>query len=181
MGGHTGFILLGFVSGSLEGIQGVYIYLLIYMVLVVNVFSILLSLRKQTDYKLLKLLGNGNQLYNSNKALTISMCLLLFSIAGIPPLAGFYSKLYIFFSTMKEGLVILSIIAILISVVGSVYYIRLIRIMFFSNDRKWGFFFPVEKEVAYVITISSFFGLLFSTYGYPLITMIHSVVLGFYI
>merc|ERR1711991_491388 len=102
--GHTGFILLGFVAGGIEGLRGVYLYILVYMVLIVNMFVIVLSIRKQTDHRKLKVLGNFNQLYNSNKVLVLSFCLLLFSIAGIPPLVGFYSKLYIFFfSNERRG------------------------------------------------------------------------------
>jgi NADH-quinone oxidoreductase subunit N len=176
--GHTGFILLGFVAGGIEGLQGVFLYILIYVILIINMFGIILSLRKQTDFKLLKVMGNFNQLYNNNKLLIISFSLLLFSIAGIPPLAGFYSKLYVLFAIMKEGQYFIALLGVLLSVVGAVYYIRLIKIMFFNIDKKWGFFYPVETSTAYVIVITSLIGLFFSLYSYPLMLLIHEIVLA---
>jgi NADH-quinone oxidoreductase subunit N len=110
----------------------------------------------------------------------MSFCLLLFSIAGIPPLMGFYSKLYVFFSVVKEGEFFVALLGVLISVIGAVYYIRLIKIMFFNIDRKWGFYYPVNTGVAYIITLSTLFGLFFSLYSYPIILFIHEVILTSY-
>jgi NADH:ubiquinone oxidoreductase subunit 2 (subunit N) len=72
-------------------------------------------------------------LFKSNPLLAINFCLILFSIAGIPPLVGFYSKLYIFISALKSEIYISAILAAVLSVIASMYYIRLIKLMFFKN------------------------------------------------
>lgn len=178
--GHTGFILLGLYSGGIEGVVAVCLYVLIYMVMVINFFSILLAIRKESDSRGIRMLGTFNEVYRSNKLLGISLCLLLFSMAGIPPLSGFYSKLYIFFAMIKEEHFIASILVVCLSVIGSVYYLRLIRTMFFNTSRQWGFYKPVSKGTSLVIVYSGLFTLLFFVYSLPILIALHEIVLSFY-
>jgi NADH-quinone oxidoreductase subunit N len=96
-------------------------------------FSVLLVLRKMDNNLKIKKINEFVMLFKSNALLAINFCLILFSIAGIPPLAGFYSKLYIFISAIKSELYLIAIVAAVFSVIASMYYIRLIKLMFFKN------------------------------------------------
>lgn len=175
--GHTGYIILGLVAGSVAGLESVYLYLLIYMILVINMFAIIVSVRKYSDFKLQKLMGNFYRVYGGNKALGVSLGLLLFSIGGVPPLAGFFSKLYVFFAVIKEGYYLLSIVAVLLSVIGIVYYLRLLKIMLFTGERGWSFYLPVGDGVAYIIAYSTIFGCLFCVGGESVVRYIEDLVL----
>ena len=96
-------------------------------------FSILLVMRKIDNNLKIKKINELVILFKSNALLAINFCLILFSIAGIPPLAGFYSKLYIFVSAIKSELYLIAIVAAVFSVIASMYYIRLIKLMFFKT------------------------------------------------
>ena len=93
----------------------------------------ILGLRKLDNNTKIKKINEFSVLFKSNKLLAINFCLILFSITGIPPLAGFYSKFYIFISAIQSELYIIAIFAAIISVIASMYYIRLIKLMFFKQ------------------------------------------------
>jgi len=110
-----------------------FFYLIIYIIISVNIFTVALVLRKVDNNLKIKKINELAILFKSNPLLAINFCLILFSIAGIPPLAGFYSKLYIFISAIKSEIYIIALIAAVFSVIASMYYIRLIKLMFFKN------------------------------------------------
>ncbi len=102
----------------------------------------------------------------------------MFSIAGIPPLAGFYSKAFLFFAALSSNLYLLAVIGVLTSVVSCFYYIRVVKIMYFENPKNWLSFSQIPKESALVVGISFFFILFFVFYPSPLYLATHKVALA---
>jgi NADH-quinone oxidoreductase subunit N len=129
---HVGFLLIGYCSFNNFGFFSLFFYLIMYMIMSLNIFVILLVLRRVNSNLKFKKINELVLLFKSNPILALNFSLVLFSIAGIPPLLGFYSKLYIFISAMMDELYLVVVIAALLSVVASLYYIRLIKLMFFK-------------------------------------------------
>ena len=125
--GHVGFMLLGVGIATNGSIQAMLIYMIIYLIMTVNTFTIVLS---QGIKNIAELRGYARR----NSVLAITLGLGLMSIAGIPPLGGFYNKYLIILSVVEQHQLVYAIIAILISVISSFYYIRIIRIMYFSDQ-----------------------------------------------
>jgi NADH:ubiquinone oxidoreductase subunit 2 (subunit N) len=130
---HIGFLLVGFSSFNVMGLFSLFFYIIVYIIISLNIFSILLSLRKIDNNLKFKKISEFVLLFKSNNMIAIIFCIILFSIAGLPPLVGFYSKLYIFISAIKSEIYLISIIAAIFSVIASLYYIRLIKLMFFKT------------------------------------------------
>jgi len=179
--GHTGFLLLAVYGGGIEGIVSVCLYLLVYVLMLICLFSIVLSVRSESTGKSIRLISSLHEVYRSNRLLGVLFCLLLFSMAGIPPLAGFYSKLYVFFVLIKEEFYLVSIVGVLLSAMGSVYYLRLIRVLFFNESRRWGFYKPLNKESSILIVYSSMFIVLFCIYSLPILMYLQDIALNFYL
>lgn len=166
---HTGFILLAAYAGGDEALIVISIYLIIYVMMLLNVFGVILSVRKETekdcDQTNNRLLGSFYEVYRSNRLLALFLCLSLFSMAGIPPLSGFFGKLAVLFSLLKNELFLVSIIVVVLSVVGAVYYIRLIRVLFFNMNRgnnfERGGYKPVSLENSLIIVYTGLFSLVF--------------------
>jgi NADH-quinone oxidoreductase subunit N len=95
------------------------------------------------------------------------LAMLLFSLAGIPPLAGFFAKFYVFLAAIKAGLIVLAVIGVVTSVVGAYYYLTIVKIMYFDEPAKA--FAPMAYELKIVLAITGLFNLLFIVYPGPLI------------
>jgi proton-translocating NADH-quinone oxidoreductase chain N len=159
--GHVGYMLLGFSCGSLEGIQALFLYLVIYVVMTMNMFASLLSLRQQGQGLSMKYIGDLHQLAKTNPLLSATMSMNLFSIAGIPPLAGFCSKFYLFFAALSSSLYIGALVGVLTSVISCFYYIRLIKIIYFESPKTWISYTSMDKEKSIILGITTFFILFF--------------------
>src|SRR6202035_4386039 len=123
--GHMAFALVGLAAGTSEGVQGVLIYIAIYVTMTLGVFAVILSMRRSTG-----MVENIDQLAGlarTHPTMAFFMALLLFSMAGIPPLAGFFAKFFVFAAAIKAGLYILSVIGVVASVVGAYYYLCMIK------------------------------------------------------
>jgi NADH-quinone oxidoreductase subunit N len=155
--GHTGYMLIGIAAGTPDGIQASFLYMIIYIITSIGVFGVVLSLRDKVTKNKIKYLSELHNLGNTNPALAISFTIILFSMAGIPPLAGFMGKLYIFLSAMESSMYVLAIIGILTSCIGAVYYIRLIKIMYFEKLRVFTFYQEVNREKSILIALCIFF------------------------
>jgi len=135
---HTGFILLGILACSTESAKALIFYIIIYAFLTILLFSLLIfSTLSTKSYP--KYLANLTSLGLKNYLFAISFTLILFSIAGIPPLAGFFSKFFVLFSVISQKYYVTTFIIILISSVACFYYIRLIKIFFFIKVSKNNF------------------------------------------
>lgn len=158
---HVGYLLLAFSTNSIEGIQFLFFYLIIYMVTTSGLWSIIVYLDNSIESGRGKTLSDFASLAKTNPILGLFSVLLIFSLAGVPPLAGFYAKMSIFLSVLNSSLVYPAIIAILISVVSSVYYIRLIKVVYFETNEDKIYFKPMDYGLSYVITFSVFFSVFF--------------------
>lgn len=216
--GHVGYLLVGICCGTVEGLQALFIYLVIYIVMTINIFSIVLipikrhftltavsstffpkentadSMRfisdkskptkninflnsAQTAVQRVKYTTDFSMLSKSNPLLAFTLTVTLFSIAGIPPLAGFYSKAFLFFAAMSSTMYLLALVGVITSVISCFYYIRLIKIMYFETPANWCSFSRVSKENSLVLGITLFFILFFMLYPTPLYLISHKVAL----
>ena len=129
-----GFALAGLSVGTNEGIQNSIIYLIIYLIMNIAFFCCLFMLKRENQYfdKVEDLSG----LSKNHPLLSLSMMIILFSLAGIPPLAGFFAKFYIFTAVIEQSMYFLAIVGLLSTVIAAFYYIRLIKVMYFDEQRK---------------------------------------------
>ena len=164
--GHMGFALIGLAAGTAEGIQGVLVYMAIYLAMTVGAFAVILSMRRSEG--MVEEISDLSGLARTNPPLAFFLALLLFSLAGIPPLAGFFAKYYVFLGAIKAGLYGLAVIGVLASVVGAYYYLLIVKIMYFDEPAKG--FNPVPGELKAVLGVAGLFNLLYFVYPAPLIT-----------
>jgi NADH-quinone oxidoreductase subunit N len=163
--GHMGFALVGLAAGTAEGVQGVLVYMAIYVAMTLGTFACILAMRR--DGQLVEDIGDLAGLARTKPAMALFLAMLLFSLAGIPPLAGFFAKFYVFLAAINAGLFTLAVIGILASVVGAYYYLAIIKLMYF--DEPTGHFAPMPYELKAVLAVSGLFNLLFVVYPGPLI------------
>ena len=128
---HMGYALAGLAAGSLEGAAGVVIYMTTYVFMGAGAFSIIMSLRR--DDTPVERISDLSGLSSTHPLMAAGMMVIMFSMAGIPPLAGFFGKWYVFLAAVNAGLVPLAIIGVLTSVVGAFYYLRIIKLMYFED------------------------------------------------
>lgn len=129
---HVGFLLLGLLSISIYSLEATIIYIIIYIIMNLATFSIVLTTLKNTNY-----ISELSGLSRKNLLLAISLSIILFSIAGIPPLAGFISKYFILLETINNQYIFLTILAVIASSIAIFYYIRIIKWMFFKNNNDY--------------------------------------------
>jgi NADH-quinone oxidoreductase subunit N len=155
--GHMGYALVGLAPGSQEGVRGVVAYIIIYSLSTLAVFACVLAMKRrdQPVENIADLAGLGQ----TNKALAFVFSMLMFSLAGIPPLAGFFAKVFVFLAAVKSGLYILAVIGVLSSVVGAYYYLRIVKIIYFDEPAER--FDPMDGEVKLVAYAGGAFVLLF--------------------
>ena len=132
--GHVGYALAGLSTGSNEGIQSSIIYITIYILMNLGLFSCLLMLKRNNDYY--EDLEDLSGLSKNHPLLSLSLLVILFSLAGIPPLAGFFAKFYIFKSVLEQSMYFLAIVGLLSTVVAAYYYLRIIKIMYFDKEKE---------------------------------------------
>lgn len=230
--GHIGYILLGFSCASIEGIEGLFIYLIIYIVMTINLFAIILSLQgggniqhnmvgqrgrldssavidsqdrdepmddmdlrssfmssigaqrpqQKETAEHFKYITDLGILSKTNPLLALTLTCTMFSMAGIPPLAGFCSKFYIFFAALSSSLYLLAFVGIFTSVISCFYYIRLIKIMYFDKPTKWAnstwSSSMVDKEKSIILGLTLGFILFFFLYPSPLFLVAHKVAIS---
>ena len=164
--GHMGFALVGFASGTSEGLSSVAIYIAIYAAMTLGTFACILSLRN--DDAMVEKIDDLAGLSRTQPALAAMMAILMFSLAGIPPLAGFFGKFYVFRAAIEAGLYPLAILGVLASVVGAYYYLRIVKIMYLDEpaDVKIE---PAPAELRWISGVFAAFSLLFFVYPQPLI------------
>ena len=131
---HMGYALAGLASGTNQGIQSSVTYISIYLVMTLAFFSCLFMLRKKNIFyeKIEDLSG----LSTNHPILSISLLIVLFSLAGIPPLAGFFAKFYVFMAVIEQSMYFLAIVGLLSTVVAAFYYLRLIKIIYFDKPKE---------------------------------------------
>ena len=131
---HIGYALAGLATGSNNGIQSSVIYITIYILMNLGFFSCLLMMKRNNKY--FEDIEDLSGLSKNHPLLSLSLLLILFSLAGIPPLAGFFAKFYIFKSVLEQSMFFLAIVGLLSTVVAAFYYLRIIKIMYFDKEKE---------------------------------------------
>jgi NADH-quinone oxidoreductase subunit N len=155
--GHMGYALIGLAAGTQAGIRGVLIYLLTYIVMSAGAFACIIAM--QRDGKQVERIADLGGLAKTDLPLASLLAIFMFSMAGIPPFAGFFGKLYVFLAAVNSGMWFLAILGVLTSVVGCFYYLRIIKVMFFDNAEPA--FDKRAASVSFVAIASGAFTVLF--------------------
>ncbi len=163
--GHMGFALVGLAAGTPQGAQGVIIYLAIYLVMNLGVFACILGMRRRDG--MVEDIDELSGLATNNPLMAFLLAMLLFSLAGIPPLAGFFAKFYVFLAAIQSGLYSLAVIGVLASVVGAYYYLWIVKIMYFDAPAE--IFEPMPTALKTVLGISGVIVIFFFAYPAPLV------------
>jgi len=132
--GHIGYTLAGLATGSNEGIQTSIIYIIIYIIMNLAFFSCLLMLKRNDQYY--EDIDDLSGLSKNHPLLSLSLLVILFSLAGIPPLAGFFAKFYIFTAVIEQSMYFLAIVGLLSTVIAAFYYLRIIKIIYFDKEKE---------------------------------------------
>jgi NADH-quinone oxidoreductase subunit N len=132
--GHVGYALVGLAAGTREGVVGVLVYMAIYLVMNVGTFGCILLMRQKG--RMVEGIGDLAGLSKTKPAMAAALAILMFSMAGIPPMAGFLGKLFVFRAAVNEGLYWLAVIGVVASVVSAFYYLRIIKVMYFDEPKE---------------------------------------------
>jgi NADH-quinone oxidoreductase subunit N len=149
--GHVGFALLGFVAGGEAGIQGVLVYLAIYVVMTLGVFICIMAMRR--GGKQVEQVDDLAGLSQTQPGLALAFLVLMFSMIGIPPFAGFWAKFYVFLPIVEQKMYWLAVVGFLASCVGAVYYLRILRTIYFDEPAP-GFVRPAYPINSIVLAMS---------------------------
>ena len=150
--GHMGYALAGLSVGTNQGIQSSVLYISIYLVMNLGFFSCLFMLKR--DDKFHEEIDDLSGLSKNHPLISLSLLVILFSLAGIPPLAGFFAKFYIFKAVLDQSMYYLAIIGLLSTVIAAFYYLRIVKIMYFDIEKE-----KYDKDYNYGLK----FTLMFST------------------
>jgi len=163
--GHMGYALVGLAAGNQTGVSGVMLYMVIYMVMTLGSFAIIMSMRRK-DGTVVEAIDDLAGLSSTNPFMATVLTILMFSLAGIPPLAGFFAKYFVFVAAIEAKLYALAIIGVLASVVGAYYYLRVIKLMWFDEAK--GEFARVSGALKLVYGLSGLFVLAYVLIGGPI-------------
>jgi NADH-quinone oxidoreductase subunit N len=170
--GHVGYALAGLSTGSNEGIQSSIIYITIYIIMNLGLFSCLLMMKRNNQYfeDIVDLSG----LSKNHPLLSLSLLVILFSLAGIPPLAGFFAKFYIFKSVLEQSMYFLAIVGLLSTVIAAFYYLRIIKIIYFDKEKE-----KYDKDhsiwLKFSLTVSSILILIYFVFPSQLIEVVSRI------
>jgi NADH-quinone oxidoreductase subunit N len=164
--GHMGFALIGLAAAGPEGVQGVVIYLAIYLAMTLGTFAGILAMRRNgvSVEEISDLAG----LARTHPTMAFFLGVMMFSLAGIPPLAGFFAKYYVFLAAINAGLYTLAVIGVVTSVVGAYYYLTIVKVMYFDEPAES--FSAMPRELRVVLGLTGLFVIFFFAYPAPLVT-----------
>jgi proton-translocating NADH-quinone oxidoreductase chain N len=174
--GHVGYMLIGLSCSSIDGITATFFYVIIYLIMTLGTFVVLLSVRSYRYLNKFKFLNDLLGLAYSNTLLSVSFSILLFSMSGVPPLAGFFSKMFIFVSAVNLGMFSLAIFGVLMSVSASFYYVRIIKIMCFEAPNNSFLVCEIDREKSLLLGISFIFLCTFFFWPSSFIVSLHNAV-----
>jgi NADH-quinone oxidoreductase subunit N len=158
---NMGFALVGLAAANREGVQGLVVYAIIYLVLTLGSFACVIAMRRRG--RQVEEIGDLAGLARTDRTLALILAILMFSLAGIPPLAGFFAKYFVFMAAVKVGLWTLAVLGVLASVVAAFYYLRIVKLMYFDEPAEA--FEPAAGEVRLVAAASGLFNLLFPLFA----------------
>jgi NADH-quinone oxidoreductase subunit N len=150
--GHIGYALIGLTAGTEQGVRGVLLYLTIYIVMNLGTFACILCMR-QKDV-MVERIDDLKGLSKTNPAMAMALAIFMFSMAGIPPLVGFFGKFFIFQAAIQAELYVLAVVGVLSSVIGAYYYLRIVKLMYFDDPIE-AFDRPIGREMAVILAVTS--------------------------
>ena len=150
--GHIGYILIGLAASNEAGIKGVSIYMSIYVIMNIAVFTILLSLKNKNNF--VEKISDFSGLSRKKPLISLSLAIIMLSMAGIPPFAGFFGKFYIFIAALESDLIILAILGVVSSVISAFYYLKIIKIMYFEENETNQFSSIISSKSLIVLILS---------------------------
>jgi NADH-quinone oxidoreductase subunit N len=165
--GHMGFALVGLAAGTAEGAQGVLVYIAIYVAMTLGSFAVILAMKRNGQH--FENISDFAGLSRTNPLLAFFFAMLLFSLAGVPPLAGFFAKWYVFVAAMKANLFTLAVLGVLTSVIGAYYYLSIVKVMYFDEPLEK--LDPVRIEVSTVLAVAGLFNILYGVLPGPLVSV----------
>ena len=170
--GHMGYVLAGISTGTNQGVQSSIIYISIYLIMNIAFFSCLFMLRKNNKY--FEKIEDLSGISKNHPILSICFLITLFSLAGIPPLAGFFAKFYIFLAVIEKQMYFLAIIGLISTVIAAFYYLRIIKIMYF-DDEKQKYDADHHLGLKLSLIVSTIIILLYFVYPGPLVEIISKI------
>ncbi|NDV85084.1 NADH-quinone oxidoreductase subunit NuoN [Aurantimonas aggregata] len=150
---HMGYALVGLSAGTAEGVRGVLLYMAIYLAMTLGSFAVILAMRRKDG--MVEDIDDLAGLSKTNPAMALFLTILMLSLAGLPPLAGFFAKYFVFMAAVEAGLYALAVIGVLASVVGLYYYLRIVKVMWFDDASED--FVPMATELRVVLGVSALF------------------------
>ena len=165
--GHMGFALVGLASGTVEGAQGVLVYISIYVAMTLGTFAVILTMKR--NGKAVEQISDFAGLSRTNPLLAFFFMMLLFSLAGVPPLAGFFAKWYVFVAAINAHLFTLAVVGVLSSVVGAFYYLTIVKVMYFEEPLPT--LDPMRMELRVVLAAAGLFNIFFAVLPGPLVSV----------
>lgn len=162
---HMGYALIGLSVGTPDGIRGTLVYMAVYVFMTAGALACITAMRR--NGRAVEQISDLSGLSNTDPALALAMAVFMFSMAGIPVLAGFFAKLYIFLAAVQGHLWTLAVIGVLTSVVGAFYYIRVIKVMYF--DAPVAAFDPRPPSLSFVAAVGGLFTMFFFIFPGPIV------------
>ncbi len=156
--GHVGYALIGLAAGTADGVAAVMFYMAIYLAMTLGAFACVLAMRR--NGRMVETIGDLAGLSKTRPAMAAVLAILMFSMAGIPPVAGFFAKLYVFMAAIEAKLVALAVIGVLASVVAAYYYVRIVKVMYFDEPVEMFDRLP-DRELGIVQAAAAIFTLFF--------------------
>lgn len=175
--GHIGYLLIGLASGTLESFEGILLYLFIYIIMTVILFTVILNIREQKTNSKIKYITHFASFIKVNPLIAVTVMLTFFSMAGIPPLAGFCGKFYLFFSAISAEMYFLAVLGVLTSVISAFYYIRIIKILYFVTPSGWFSYKQMNYISSLILAYSTLFLMFFFCNPVPFLKNLHNIVL----
>jgi len=163
--GHMGYALVGLSAGTETGVSGVVLYMTIYMVMTLGTFACIMAMRRE-DGTYVETVEDLAGLSSTKPFMALVLTALMFSMAGIPPLAGFFAKYFVFVAAIEAKLYALAIIGVLSSVVGAYYYLRIVKLMWFDEPKAQ--FARVSGELRLIFGLSGLFVVAYVLIGGPI-------------
>ncbi|MEI6161436.1 MAG: proton-conducting transporter membrane subunit [Roseococcus sp.] len=170
--GHVGFVLMGLAVGGESGLRGVLVYMAIYIAMNIGAFAVLIAMRR--DGRAVEGVDDLAGLGRSDPGMALAMAIFMFSMAGIPPMAGFFAKLYVLLPAIEQGFWLLAVVAVLSSVVSAYYYLRIVKVMYFDAAKPAFDLRPTGVSV--VLAGTGAFTLFFFLFPAPLLAVARQAV-----
>jgi len=164
--GHVGYALIGLAAATPSGIRGVLVYMAIYLFMNLGTWAVILCMRQRGQ--MVEGIADLSGLGRSQPGLALALAIFMFGLAGVPPAAGFFSKLYVFLAAIDANLVGLAVIGVVTSVVGAFYYLRVVKVMYFDEPVS-AFDRPIAAELKLVLLVTVALTMLFILFPDPIV------------